>query len=264
MAGNDVTSGEQELYDVTVDEISLVDRGANQSSAVILFKNDNTPEDNIMDPISQEEAEKLAQDLAKANQTLTDLTAALEAKTAEADKLAKRETELTNEVAALKKSANEPGDDIEKMDVSESVKKMLRDQNARIAAAETIAKKMAEENAQAQIVLKLAPLDKLTTTAEKLAPIMYRVSKGLSTQADADEIERILKSANEGLKAKGVKNHEEQIGKNGGGEGSALSELNTKAAEIRKSDSKISKEQAFTKALGENPDLYQRYIEESA
>ena len=260
-----MTNAVNELYDVTLNELSLVDRGANQGSEVILFKRDKDEEPD-MTTITQAEHDAIKKSLTDSNVALTQVTKALEEQTAELDKISKRNEDLEKEVAELKKGSGgggDGGDEIEKMDASPEVKKMLRAQQERIAAAEGLIKKQADDKAVAQLVTKFDSLNRLTTTGEKLAPIMHRVAKGESTQADADELERILKAANEAITT--GKSKEQEIGKSGGGgNGDAMTKVNAKAAELRKNDNTLTKEQAISKVLKEDPDLYEAYLEETA
>lgn len=254
------------LHDVDLDEISLVDRGANQGAKAVLFKRDS--EDNDMAGQTAE-LQALNARIDKAEASVADLNEALELAQKENTELQKQLDAATSKVADLEKAATIAKADEGKTDLqkaldamSEDVRKAFTDMQARTAANEALVKKMADDAEEKEFVAKAAGLDKVTSTADKLGPLLRRIAKGGSDQADADEVLRLLKSANELI---GTGSGTTEIGKSNGAEaGDALAELNGAAAELRKADTTLSQEAAIAKALENDPALYGRWKKQVA
>lgn len=259
-----------QLVDVKLTEISLVDRPANQGSEVVLFKRDESSEEDDMNP-TEEQLQALTQAVAKAEEALASLTEANDELTAKNDELTGKIDELTGEITkrdeqlvALKKAQGNDGEDeIAKAlkDAPEPVAKAMQALGDRLKLAESLLAKSADEKAQGEFIRKAATFDKLPTTAEKLGPVLMRVEKGATTKEDAAELERLLKAANEAI-AKGGDGTQE-IGKRGAGGANAMDKIEAEAAEIRKSDSGMTREMAITKALENKPELYDAYVKET-
>lgn len=185
--------------------------------------------------------------------------------TIEAAKQAAEEkaTELEKRVTDLEKSKSDEGKDedpvvkaMSTLDpaVREVVEKSQRDATEAIAKARQLEVEKRDRE-YTDIAKGFGPL---TVKAEEFGPVLRKVADDHAEEAS--EIVRVLQSAAEAvkhaniLKAQGADASDD--------EGSAIAKLNAKAAEIRKSDSQLTKEQAFTKASEENPDLVQEYRQE--
>lgn len=260
------------LVDVQLTEISLVDRPANQGSAVVLFKRDS--EDDDMPTPQELEALQVA--VTKAEEALGELTQANEdlvAKNAELTgqvETLKAEVLAKDDVIAKAATAKTEGeqDDITKAmaDAPEPIAKAMQALIGRLEIAESVIAKQASERDEREFVTKAKAFDKLPTSAEKLGPLMMRVTKGMTTAEDAAELERLLKAANEGMGKPGdpAADPTTEIGKSGGDKGSTAEQrIDAKAAELRKADSKLTEAEAITKALEEDPALYEEYVQET-
>lgn len=93
--------------------------------------------------------------------------------------------------------------------------------------------------------------------AEVVGPLMLRISKGATTQADVEVLEGILKGAGEVSDQSALFR---AMGSDTAPDGDPESLLKAKAEEIRKANSGMSFEQAYEKALVMNPSLYNAYI----
>ena len=83
---------------------------------------------------------------------------------------------------------------------------------------------------------------------------------GKMDAADAEKVLTMLKTGDKAVASLlGT-----EIGKHGedNSDGTAISELNAKADEIKKADTKLTQQQAFRKACETNPDVYRRYQKE--
>lgn len=151
------------------------------------------------------------------------------------------------------------GDDITKReDLPEDVRKRFEDMNARVEAAEKVAK--AERDARLERewrdrvesislfdeeeVGKVAKsLKDLADTDEDLATTMVETMKGLSTKAEAA-----------GLFS--------EVGKNDAGGGGAEAKFEAIVKSLRENDPNLDEATAWEKAISTNPDVYADYVAE--
>lgn len=271
------------LSDVVVDEISLVDDGANQAAEVLIFKRRDSDGTFNRDPglaghLEQEhhmDLETIAKALESAEGRLTELVSKLEATEAERDEaatalakanadLAAAEVELTKARAKAEKAKDgedeEDDDDAEVMkSLPESLRKRLEDAaevirkaNERAAAAEAELAKARDAAEQAEAVSKAKAAG--IQNAADVAPLLLRVRKGKSTPEDADKLERFLVAASAQAT---TANLFKSIGSADTGETTdpeAL--LKSRATEIQKANAGMTYEQAYSRALDLNPGLY--------
>jgi len=165
---------------------------------------------------------------------------------------------------ALTKAAEKA--ELEKADLSPAAKAALqkaeeRAQKAEEKAAEghELAKEERDERLNKEFIAKAEDFKALTVEPAKLGPILKAASEKLD-KADFEELERVLKAADEQVA-------KSELLKEAGANGSvtpsgAYDEAAKKAEEIRKSDPKLSQEQALEKAFEDDPDLQQRYLAE--
>lgn len=167
-----------------------------------------------------------------------------EAALAEAHEIIK---EKDSELAEVKKSAGDGEDDILKS-LPEAVRKRLED-------AETAIAKMKAEAEEKEAVAKAKALG--VGEADKVGPLLLRVEKGQTTEADAKFLETLLKGAGEiAVKSALFKS----MGSAAADEGDPEQQLQVKADEIAKANSKLTKEQAYAEAVKQNPGLYNQYV----
>ncbi|MDI6814378.1 MAG: hypothetical protein QMD10_12730 [Desulfitobacteriaceae bacterium] len=179
----------------------------------------------------------------------------LEKKAQETEQLKVKVAELEKKLA--EKDQPNKDDDIWK-GVNPEIRKRMEELEKRAKEAEELAKKEREERITKEFIAKAAAFQGLPVKPEEFGPV-------LKTLAEKDpevytKIEGVLKAADEAI-TKGALFKE--LGRASyGDEGSALAKLEAKAEEIRKSDSRLTKEQAFVKACEENPELYAQYRRE--
>lgn len=170
--------------------------------------------------------------------------------------VAKAIVEATKTVEVVK--AADSDEDIIKA-MPESIQKAYRDMQKKAATAENVAKALADEKVTKEYVEKAAIFKSIPTTKEELGSILKSVGS-----ADADvckKLEAILTAADKLIEDGGIfKEHGKATSSNT--EQSAMTQLDAKAAEVKKANPSLTKEAAFAKAMQENPDLYTSYMKE--
>lgn len=147
-----------------------------------------------------------------------------------------------------------------KMDALPSdVRKKLEDQD-------TVIKRLEEKDETAEIAKGLSAVPLFGTTAEKLAPVMRRVRKGLSTAEDVTELERVLKSMGELIKKGGPVALIEggSSGVDAPAAGSAMDQAVEMAKGLLTEGKAKNKSEALAKVWDAHPDLYKRHREEQS
>lgn len=124
--------------------------------------------------------------------------------------------------------------------------------------AERIAKAEREARLHREYVEKAAREYSHIAKAEELGPVLRALDEKLE-KADAERLHQWLRAADERIE-KGALFAE--FGRNGATPSSAVVKVEAKAEEIRKADPKLTKEQAFARALEANPELYVEYLRE--
>lgn len=285
-----------QLEDLSVDWVSLVDRAAvrdpqnkSEPRRFLLWKREGvTPPDHTSigkrgGAMPQPTPEELQASLEKAEKEKKEAQEAHEAELKKKQEeheaaLKKAEEEHAAELAKAKKSSGETegedddDDDLKKADLSPAVRAELEKRetaaNERIEKAEKDAKD-AQELAKAEqdkrvtreFVAKAEGYQALPQKPAEFGPVLKSASEKL-TKEEYDELDRVLKAADEQIRRGDLF---KQIGGDGGPGGvgtDAFSELQRKAEEIRKSDSKLSPEQALEKAMQADPELQRRYLAE--
>lgn len=164
----------------------------------------------------------------------------IKAKDAELDKLA---------------ADNQTEDEILKS-LPEPIRKRIEEAElAKKKADETIEKMKAE--AEEKAAIEKAKGFAVGIAPEVLGPLLARVAKGRSSEADAAELERIFKSV------KAVSDRSplfKSIGSDKPVEGDPEQILVAKAKEIEAANPGLSYAQAYDRALAQNPEVYTAYI----
>jgi hypothetical protein len=229
------------LVGLRLSEISFVDKGANPGAKVVLFKrlSGSPAAKPVRKSMTLEEALALLPDDAKAV-----VTQALQAKAAE-------------------KTEDEPEDMAKRKDLPEDVRKALADQRAEKEALE---KRLAllEEGEQQRAFTEIA---KSIGRVHGLAPDELAQVLRLSKKSMPEDLSTKLTDHFRGS-AELVKKSE-LFGERGSGresddEGSAGARIESVAKALRDSDPKLTKAQAYSKALSQNPELYAAHERERA
>ncbi len=250
------------LTDIILNEVSLVDSGANEDAKVLLFKRNG-------DTDMSKELEKKIADLTK---SLDELTKANETAKTDSEKLNETIKALTENVEtekaktveavdALEKIKN-PDKKIDKADIPETVQKMLDDQAAINKAQSEENTKQAEQIAKLKdneltksLQIEVAKFDKLALDPDKTVKLF----KSLSTE-DSEFLTTTLKAINEAV-SKG--NLFKELGDGGGNDGDSATEIvNKKAKELMKDDSKLTVEGARALIWKTDTDLRNQYNDE--
>lgn len=165
---------------------------------------------------------------------------------------------------ALAKAAEKA--ELEKADLPPAVKAALqkaeddrKEATAKAEEAQKLAKEERDTRLNKEFVAKAETYKALTVEPAKFGPILKSASEKLD-KADFEELERILKAADEQVA-------KSELFKEAGAGGTvtpngAYDEATKKAEEIRKSDPKLTQEQALEKAFEADPALQERYLAE--
>lgn len=263
------------LTDLTVDFVSLVDRAAvrdphetDQPMRFLLWKRDHegaqmTPEETTAALAKAQEDLKKEQERAeaaevkatKADEQIAELTKSVEElqKAARADTEPARldKSELSPEVrAALEKAEADGKANAERAEKAEKSAK----------AAEDIAKAERDERLKAEFVTKAEGYKALPVKKDEFGPVLKAAAEKLSKEEYA-EMERVLKAADEQIAASDVFKEHGRGGDGGKPEG-ALAEATAKAAELRKSDTRLTASAALQEVFKADPTLAARYQDE--
>lgn len=189
--------------------------------------------------------------------------AALEKRVNEADAELKDKDDVIKardaEIASLKTpSANDNAGDEEVIkSLPESIRKRLEAAETEAREAREAIEKSKAAAEEREAIEKAKALN--VGDASLVGPMLLRVSKGTTTVDDAKTLEALLKSAGEiASKSPLFKS----IGSSAAVDGEPEELLKSKATELMDaSNGKLTYAQAYSKALSENPDLYNAYIE---
>jgi len=258
------------VLDLEVNRVDLVDEGANSAAFIKLYKRkerDTTMEfEEILKAMKPEHAEAIRAEIAKAKgevpETVSiELTKAKEdiAKAAEDLKLAndaKKIAELKAEnLEKEKKSAGTCTDEEEIMkSLDPAVQNIFKSIKLQKEAAEIVVKQMNEQKLTDEAIAKAKELKSLPVDEAKLVEIV----KGAST-----EVYEVLKAANAAIETGATF---DEVGKSRGNNDAAdaWSRIEKKAEEFITVDDKLTKQQAITKTIKANPDLYREYLKGGA
>jgi hypothetical protein len=192
---------------------------------------------------SLEEAETKIEAVAKANE---DAQAEIARLTAE---LAAKDEEIA-------KARDGEGDEEDVLkSLPESIRKRFEENEAIAKAAQVEIAKMKDAAETVEAIAKAREVG--FGDPEAVGPLLMRVRKGMTTTADADALEAMLKSAAAVDKSSGLFR---TAGVDQARPAAADAALDAAAAEIQKSNASLTREQAIAKALEVNPDLYADYV----
>ncbi|CAB4130449.1 hypothetical protein UFOVP119_73 [uncultured Caudovirales phage] len=254
-----------DLSDMVIEEISLVDDGANEGARVEIVKALHGARNQAADDeaaFMQSRNTEYHMDLESLSKALEDAEAKLttlekRASDAEAANVASVEVIKAKdaEIEALKKAAAPaPTEEDVLKSLPESVRK-------RIEKAEADAKAATDEVAKARDAAETAEsIEKARKIgvgdAKVVGPLLRRVAKGQTTAEDAAALEGVLKAA-----AAAANPHLfRSLGSDAAVDGDPEELLKAKATEIQKAKG-VTFEAAYAAAMEQNPSLYSAYIQ---
>jgi hypothetical protein len=257
------------LLDMEFDEISLVDKGANQYARTVIAKR-HGEEENTMDEYFDSTGNPVEMDSLEPGEVVYDAQG-------DAFTLEVEEEADERELATVGKNANpfviqknHETDDDEVFDLREELSKALTDSDRdeviakafnRLGEYEEIAKQAqaaAESERQLRLDREYTEVAKNYTVGiapEVLGPVLKRAAEALD-RADCEVLAKALDSAS------AAGDLFEEVGKSGAGSNSDV--FQSVEAKISESISKgdTSKEQLITKAFLDNPAAYDEYLAE--
>jgi hypothetical protein len=275
----------RELFDLVINEISFVDDGANPFADVI-FKRRTEPSMEQPNPsliakalqgalkeltpmivekalaagFAAGSSELAAQIMKETVMDLEALTKSLEK--AEAD-IAKANSERDDalaklrerdaEVAKLKGGKSEEDDVLKGLPAA--ARELIEKSREQAAAATAAVAKMIAEREQEASIAKAKEIG--FGDPSKIGPLLHRVEKGMTTADDAKTLAELFKSAATVEKSSPLF---KSLGSRANSDADPEEVLAQKAKDIRAATPTLSKEEAYTKALEENPDLYAAYV----
>lgn len=264
----------QNLSDMTIEEISLVDDGANEDARVVIVKaksgqsghavpggdDPSNPDAAAMAAASIKEFEMDIETLSKALEDAEAKLAALEKRASDAEASLKDAEEVIKakeaEIDEISKAKNPPSDEEVLKALPEAIRKRLEDAEAAAKAAEEEVAKAKAAQETAEYIAKAKSLG--AGDAEKVGGLLLRVAKGLTTADDAATLESMLKAAGEQGKTAALF---KALGSDTAVDGEPEAMLKAKADEIEKAaEGKLTKEQAYAKAVEQNPAIYSAYV----
>jgi len=283
------------LSDMVYDEVSLVTRGANQDSVVVLFKADTDSVDGDIHEQSEEgstltrngndtkettmptgtEDKTKAPDLSAlpddVRKSFEDYVNGLQESN---DELRKDNEIMAEALADLDEDDDDFGDeddtlDVQKLDADtiakldpaiQTIVKAAQDANRRAEEAEQIAKSERDRRESAEAVELAKSLTTHTGADVNLLSTALLDIKKNCTEATLSVVTESLRSSNEvakagGLTENGTDNGADVVSK-------AATALEQKRDEIIKLDPTLTKEQALVRAATENPDLYAEHVKQ--
>lgn len=126
--------------------------------------------------------------------------------------------------------------------------------------ATEIAKAEKDKRESAEYVAKAEQLDKLPIAPDEFGPLLKEIAGSVDPETFA-KLEGVLTSANEAVSQGALF---QELGAGGdGGKSDAETRIEKAAEKIREAQPELSPQQAFTKALEQNPDLYAAYRQEA-
>ena len=154
--------------------------------------------------------------------------------------------------------------DIDKMDVSEEVKVMLKalwkendDMVKKTADLESLVQKAEDEKLTAKYVGVAKSFTNLSVDPKEFGKVLKEIAEN-APEAMA-KVQEVLKGADEALQEAGIF---KEFGSSGTSTAGAWDKIEAFAEEIMKEDTKITKEEAITKAMEQNQELYSQYLQE--
>jgi hypothetical protein len=247
------------------DRVDLVDKGANldlttnDGSHVMLFKRETPTEKNEMpDPVKKEaEQENKSPTVEELQaQLATEKKRAEEAEAALAKSAEKKEDKQvpTDPVEFLKSAPKEVADLFKSIQSDLATAKADAQESKNIAKAEREKRKLVEFTKSAE-----QSLSHLEGDAATKGKLLLDLSEKLS-QDEFKSVSEMLVAADKKVEKSSLFS---EVGRGGGAVTTAEERIQAIAKSFQEKDSKLTPEQAQTKALMENPELYDDYLHET-
>jgi hypothetical protein len=250
------------LSDMDFDEISLVTRPANQLSKVVLYKGD------IEMPDSEEVLEDPNHSVTKADSE----EYVEEEEEEEEEEVEKTEREAMLEYIDTLEVANdellaklEGGPAISKRDellksADPAIVQLIKSAEDRASAAEAIAKSERDHRVEREFIAKAAEFENLSVTAEDLGPVLKAAAERLE-EDDYTLLNKVLTSANEVIASGETFN---EIGRSASFDSEeGMGRIEQVAKTYQATDPSLTREAAISKAVSEDPTLYDSYLKET-
>ena len=126
-------------------------------------------------------------------------------------------------------------------------------------------RKMADDRVTDTYISKAKAYGNLALKAAEWGPLLKRVAEGTSTEADAQEIMRVLASSNAIAKSLFVqRGTHADTGVAKGAEAEIMAKAKELREQVQKSGEKLSQPEAMDRVIKENPELYKQYLAEQA
>lgn len=276
---------EYDLRDVEVQFISFVPRGANKKEYLAVVKEMKELKEDIVKTILETPDEDLAKALQEAGlegegagalvgaakvlkaykDALPENAIAILAKCAGLALPEFKKEDVPDKVAKETKKQAEgelSKEAIAKMDPeTQAVVKQLLEENvvtkAEAKEAKQIAKELKDEKILKEYVAKAEDLPHLAIEPLKFGPVLKAL--GESHPDEFSEIFRVLKAADAAIEKSELF---KEVGKAGSGESSAEAAVYAKARGLVAKDGDLTFEEAVSKVLEEDPELYEKYEDE--
>ena len=266
------------LTDMEFDEISLVSRPANQLSKVVLYKSDNQetdvsditkgygkgskgmhkmPDEDMEEEVMEDDEEEMmpkGKRVAKGDDTdVVDLPSEV---FEYISALEEANADLQNRVSKAEAMHQEEDTDIMKSADPEIVA-LVKSFEERATAAEAIAKSERNHRLDREFISKASVLTHLSVDASAFGKVLKSAAELLSSEQYAT-IWNALEAANTALAESQVFS---EVGKSGDFDNeSSFSSIDKAANKLLASNPAMTREQAISKSVQENPSLYTEYL----
>lgn len=268
------------LSDMEFDEVSLVNRPANQLSKVVLFKSADSEEravpghknkkmdedeeeiskpghyhkmeDDEEEDEDEEEVSKPGHKMKKGDADVIDLPSEVYEYI---DALESANAEMVDELSKMAEYIEEETDILKSADPA--IVEIVKAAEQRAEAAEQIAKAERDYRIEQEFIAKAAEFNALSVDASTLGPILKAAAEALSEEAFGVIIDA-LTAANETVSESDLFS---EVGKSTSFEGGSSSDsIEKAAARLREEDTSLSHAQAISKAVELDPSLYTEYL----
>jgi len=245
------------LKKLRLDEISLVDLGADENATIKVIKRGAAPQGGH----DMTDQEKILEQMTAATVKITEQAAQIEAITKQL-KVVEGERDVAKRAQQIAEATAKSGEDGEDAILKAAdplvAAEIIKLRKANIAAAKQLAEIADGEEVKKAIAQVKADFSELPIKAEEFGPVMKR-AMGLLPAEDITVLNRVLKAANGAM---------QDAMRLGGGrvlirKGNAESEIERKAQEVAKAES-IPFAKAYDTVLEREPALYTRFLEERA
>jgi len=266
------------LSDMEFDEVSLVNRPANQLSKVVLFKSADSEEravpghkDKKMDEDEEEiskpghyekmedhddedeeEVSKPGHKMKKDDGEAIDLPSEVYEYI---DALESANAEMVDELSKMAEYIEEETDILKSADPQ--IVEIVKAAEERAEAAEKIAKAERDYRIEQEFIAKAAEFSALSVDASTLGPVLKAAAEVMDEEAFGVIIDA-LSAANETVSESGLFS---EVGKSTSFEsGSSTDSIEKAAARLREEDTSLTHAQAISKAVELDPSLYTEYL----